>query len=112
MHVVEAASVVAVNCIVNCASPLLLFSQLLPPSTHLQPLHPPLPLPQAIIENIGQEKAVVDEAVESSREDEEAAAKLQASSAGRGGRGGRGKGRHTFCCCIMLGIHWWPQPSQ
>lgn len=33
---------------------------------------------QAIIESIGQEKAVVDEAVESSREDEEAAAKLQA----------------------------------
>lgn len=55
---------------------------------------------------------MVDEAVESSREDEEAAAKLQASSAGRGGRGGRGKGRHTCCCCRMLGIHWWPQPSQ
>ena len=33
---------------------------------------------QALIENIGKEKAVVDEAVEVGREDEEAAAKLQA----------------------------------
>ncbi len=32
----------------------------------------------ALIETIGQEKAVVDEAVEAGREDEEAAAKLQA----------------------------------
>ena len=31
----------------------------------------------ALIETIGQEKAVVDEAVEAGREDEEAAAKLQ-----------------------------------
>ena len=31
----------------------------------------------ALIENIGKEKAVVDEAVEAGREDEEAAAKLQ-----------------------------------
>lgn len=33
---------------------------------------------QALIESIGREKAVVDEAVEVGREDEEAAAKLQA----------------------------------
>ena len=33
----------------------------------------------ALIETIGQEKAVVDEAVEAGREDEEAAAKLQVS---------------------------------
>jgi hypothetical protein len=33
---------------------------------------------QALIENIGMEKAVVDEAVETSRGDEEEAAKLQA----------------------------------
>ena len=32
---------------------------------------------QALIETIGQEKAVVDQAVEAGREDEEAAAKLQ-----------------------------------
>ena len=32
---------------------------------------------QALIESIGREKAVVDEAVEAAREDEEAAAKLQ-----------------------------------
>ena len=35
---------------------------------------------QALIENIGKEKAVVDEAVEGAREDEEAAAKLQAGA--------------------------------
>ena len=35
---------------------------------------------QALIENIGKEKAVVDEAVEVGREDEEAAAKLQAGA--------------------------------
>ena len=35
---------------------------------------------QALIENIGMEKAVVDEAVETSRGDEEEAAKLQAWS--------------------------------
>lgn len=35
----------------------------------------------ALIETIGQEKAVVDEAVEAGREDEEAAAKLQVSEA-------------------------------
>ena len=35
---------------------------------------------QALIENIGKEKGVVDEAVEVGREDEEAAAKLQAGS--------------------------------
>ena len=34
---------------------------------------------QALIENIGLEKAIVDEAVETSRGDEEAAAKLQVS---------------------------------
>jgi dynein heavy chain len=34
---------------------------------------------QALIENIGKEKAVVDEAVEAGRVDEEAAAKLQVS---------------------------------
>ena len=37
---------------------------------------------QAIIETIGQEKAVVDQAVEAGREDEEAASKLAVSLSG------------------------------
>ncbi len=39
---------------------------------------------QTLIESIGREKAVVDEAVEASRSDEEAAARLQARRRARG----------------------------
>lgn len=39
---------------------------------------------QALIENIGKEKAVVDEAMETGREDEEAAAALQVKNSYRG----------------------------
>ena len=58
---------------------------------------------QALIESIGQEKATVDEAVESSRADEEDAAKLQVSLFG--------KETNTVCQdarpdCSMVALVW------
>lgn len=65
----------------------------------------------ALIENIGQEKATVDEAVEAGREDEEAAAKLQVIKFVLrvqtlwGGGGGGGQYLH------LVSGSCWPTPT-
>lgn len=56
---------------------------------------------QALIESIGQEKAVVDQAVEAGREDEEQAAKLQVGVTHYQAPGGR----YIVPCCRKWGFH-------
>ena len=73
---------------------------------------------QALIESIGQEKATVDEAVESSRADEEDAAKLQVSRPGQEAERSQNKlprcqawSQHGRLGLVMPVLRWTGEPT-